>query len=433
MLLLELLIVVLLILLNGFLAMAELALVSARRSRLQAMERAGLRGARAALALTGQLGRLLSTVQIGITLVGVLAGALSGATLAGPLATLFEQLGLPDRVSDTAAFVTVVVVITYLSLIMGELVPKRIALADPEAVAVRVARPMTLIAGMTGPLVTVLDWSSRVVLHLWGSDKTAEPRVTEEELRHLIGEAESAGVVDAAGKAMLSGVLRLGERQVRALMTPRPEVNWIDLDAPPKALQETIRRSMHSRLPVAHGSLDEVIGIVHVKSVLDLLLEGKPLDLKSLVRVAPVVHDRDDAIDVVEILRGSEVRMALVVDEYGTFEGVVTTADILVSIAGAFREAGEPEGPAVRREDGSWLLEGMMPVDEMAETIGCAIPGDRTYHTVAGFMLAHLKRLPTAGDAFRTRGWRFEVVDMDGRRIDKVLAQPVPDSPRGVR
>jgi putative hemolysin len=424
MLALELVIVGLLIALNGFLAMSELAVVSANRIRLKTRANEGSRGAARALALAQQPGRFLSTVQIGITLAGVFAGAYSGATIALPLAVYLERLGVPDHLGETAALAIVVAAITYFSLILGELVPKQIGLQRSEQIAARVAPSMIALSRLASPLVWILDVSSRFVLRRLGIEGPVGTRVTEEEIRTLVAEAEAGGTVEPEEKAMITRVMRLGDRPVRAIMTPRREVDWIDLDADEAENRRTIRRSLHSRLPVAHSQIDAVEGIIQTKDLLDAYLDGKPFDVRGLVKKAPVVHDGLAALDVVDILKASEVHVALVVDEHGTFEGIVTTADILAAIAGAFREAGEPvpAGP-VQREDGSWLLDGAMPVEEMAAAVGVHVPEDRDYHTVAGFVLSHLMHLPQVGEALDAQGWRFEVVDTDGRRIDKVLAR----------
>ncbi|HLM51650.1 MAG TPA: hemolysin family protein, partial [Solirubrobacteraceae bacterium] len=407
---LALAVVALLIVLNGFFAMAEMAVVSARRPRLAAMAEAGSKGARAALGLLENQARFLSSVQIGITLIGVLAGAFGGATLAEDLADLLEGLGLGPGAAGTVAVAVVVALITYLSLIVGELVPKQVALADPERVAALVAGPMALVARVAAPAVWLLEASSRLVLRLLGRGEGPERRVTEEEIGMLIAEAEGAGVVETAERHMIGRVMRLGDRSVRAVMTPRPELDWVDLDREPREALARLLASPHSRLPAARGgTIDGVVGVLHARDVLRAVAGGGVPDLAPLVREAPVLHDRVDALDALEALRRSPVDMAFVVDEHGTLEGVVTAADLLEAIAGRFaaREA-EAEPDAVRREDGSWLLAGWKPVDEMAELLRLALPARREYHTVAGFVLGRLGRFPGLGDAAEHGGWRFE-------------------------
>ena len=427
MLALQLATIAFLIVLNGFFAMAELAVVSARRPRLAAMAEQGKAGgARAALRLLENQPRFLSSVQIGITLIGVLAGAFGGATLAGHLAGYLETLGLGAGPAETISVAVVVAVITYLSLIVGELVPKQIALSNPERIAAAVAAPMTALARVAAPAVWLLEVSSRLVLRLLGRREEPQQHVTEEEIRMLIAEAESAGVVEPQETRMITRVMRLGDRSVRAVMTPRPEVDWIDLNQDMPAILARLHDSPHSRLPAGHGGIDAVAGVLHARDALHAMIEGGTVDLAALVRAAPTIHDKADALDALEALRTSPVDMAFVVDEHGTFEGIITATDLLEAIAGQFtaREA-ETEPDAVRREDGSWLLAGWKPVDDMAELLRLSLPARRDYHTVAGFVLGRLGRFPHLGDTFETAGWRFEVVDIDGRRVDKVLAQPL--------
>ncbi|MPZ57799.1 MAG: DUF21 domain-containing protein [Rhizobiales bacterium] len=423
MLYLELAIVAVLILLNGLLAMSELAVVSSRKARLQALVDRGVIGSRRALALASDPGRFLSTVQIGITLVGVLSGAFSGATLGLRLSDWLVGLGVPLRAADPVGVGVVVAAITYASLIVGELVPKQIALRNPERVAVRVAPAMALLARIGSPLVWLLDASGRVLLRLLGHKPGSPERVTEEEIRTVIAEAESAGLIEPGERAMISAVMRLGDRPARAVMTPRPEVDMIDLTDDDETIRRTIAESIHSRLPVHDGSPDEMLGIIQAKDLLEIYLRGKQPDIRAHVRDAPIVPDTADALDVVDIIKQSPIHLGLVHDEYGHFEGVVTNADILEAIVGAFRtDDGIEEPDAVQREDGSWLVSGLMPADELAERLAVPMPHADGYHTVGGFVLDQLGHLPEVGEYFDVYGWRFEVVDLDGRRIDKVLA-----------
>jgi putative hemolysin len=420
-------IVAALICVNGLLAMSELAVVSSRPARLRMMVEQGVSGSRRALALAADPGRFLSTVQIGITLVGVLSGAFSGATLGQRLSEWFGEKGMPDAFADAAGVGLVVALITYASLIVGELVPKQIALRNPEGVAVRVAPAMTLLSKFSYPLVWLLSASGQGVLKLLGQGSAPEDRVTEEELKTIVAEAETAGVLETEERQMIAGVLRLGDRAVRAVMTPRTEVDWIALDASEEEVRKILIETKHSRLPAADGSPDDMTGVVHAREVLAALLAGKPFDIRSYVRKAPVIHDNADALDVLATLKAAQVPMALVHDEYGHFEGVVTPADLLEAITGVFNADSEGSDPvAVQRDDGSWLLAGYMPADEMAEQIGIRLPENRDYETVAGFVLSHLHHLPATGEWVNAHGWRFEVVDLDGRRIDKVLATKQP-------
>ena len=420
---LEIAIIVVLICLNGLLAMAELAVVSSRRSRLQAFVDRDIIGSRRALALASDPGKFLSTVQIGITLVGVLSGALSGATLGLRLAGFFASLGLPAGAAEAAGVGLVVAVITYASLIVGELVPKQIALRNPERIAVKVAPAMTVLARIASPLVWLLDVSGRLVLKVLRYEAQPEHRITDEEIRTLMAEAETAGVIEPGERAMIAGVMRLGDRPVRAVMTPRREVDMIDLSDDPDDVRRAIVESVHSRLPVHEGNSEEMLGVVQAKDLLDAYLNGDRPDIRAYVRPAPTVPDTADSLSVVDVIKDSSVHIALIHDEYGHFEGLVTNADILEAIVGEFRtDEGPAEPEAVRRDDGSWLIAGSMPVDEMASRLSIAIPEERAFHTAAGFVLSHLGYLPETGESFKAQGWRFEVIDLDGRRIDKILA-----------
>lgn len=425
---LEIVIVLLLVVLNGVFALSELAIVSARRSRLSALAAEGRRGATRALALAADPGRLLSTVQIGITAIGLIAGAYSSATLTGHLADYLVSKGVPEAAAGSLAYVGVFSAVTYLSLIVGELVPKNLALRHAETIACLVAPLMTTLSRIAGPAVWLLDVSTRGVFWLLGQRQPPKSTVTEEEIKALIAEAEGAGVLESGERQLISGVLRLGDRPVRGLMTPRMDVDWIDANADAADIKARLLASPHTRLPVGNGSPDDLIGVVRARELLVTLMSDAPLDVRAHLRQAPIIPDTTDALDVLGTLRDAEVPMALIHDEYGHFEGIVTPADVLEAIAGVFRSDIdlEEEPYAVQRDDGSWLLAGGMPADEMAERLGFALPAKRDYHTLAGFVLAELRRLPTVGEFIETQGWRFEVVDLDGRRIDKVLASRVP-------
>ena len=420
----EIVLIVILIVLNGVLAMAELAIVSSRRARLQAMVDRDVIGSRRALALANDPGKFLSTVQIGITLVGIISGAVSGATVGVRLGQWLVALGVPSAVGEPIAVALVVMIITYFSLIVGELVPKQIALRNPEQIAVRVAPAMTVVARVGAPLVWLLDISGRMLLRLLGYRAQPERGVTDEEIRMLIAEAESSGVIEPGERTMIAGVMRLGDRPVQAVMTPRRQVDMIDLSDEPESIRKAIVESVHSRLPVHDGAPDEVLGVIQAKDLLDAYLIGDHPDIRAHIRSAPIVPDTADALDVVGIIKSSEIHMVLVHDEYGHFEGVVTNADILEAIVGASKtDEGPAEPDAVRREDGSWLLAGSMAADELAERLGIVIPQDRNYQTAAGFVLDRMGYLPAVGETFDDQGWRFEIIDLDGRRIDKLLAR----------
>ncbi|NIX76707.1 hemolysin family protein [Microvirga terricola] len=423
---LELVIALVLVALNGVFALSELAIVSARRPRLKVMAEQGRRGANTALSLMEDPGRFLSTVQIGITLVGILAGAFSGAALGEKLTEILAAEGMPRGAAEPVGYGVVIGLITYLSIVIGELVPKQLALRNAEGIACFVAPLMAVMSKVAAPAVWLLNASTRLIFRLLGASSDVESAVTEEELKHLVGEAESAGVIEEEERRMISGVLRLGDRPVRGVMTPRTDVDWIDLEDDIETIRKILIETAHSRLPVSEGASDNMIGVVQSRDLLAALLEGQSLDVRKYVRSAPIIPDTLDALDALAALRNAEVPMALVHDEYGHFEGVVTPADALEAIVGAFRSDAETQEPdAVRRDDGSWLLSGSMAVDEMAEVLGVSLPENRNYHTVGGLVISEIQRLPNTGEHVDTLGWRFEVVDLDGRRIDKVLAAPL--------
>ena len=432
MLILELAVVGSLILLNGFFAMSELAVVSSRKGRLQQMAQSGSRGARRALKLVEDPTGFLSTVQIGITLVGVLAGAYSGATLAEPLAESLGALPWIDASADELAFVIVVVGITYLSLIVGELVPKRLALSNAEGLAAAVAPILALLARVGAPLVWFLRVSTEAVLMLLRVRPEAASTVTEEEVKSLIAEGTSAGVFDPAEQDMIGRVLRLADRPVRAIMVPRPDVIWLDADEPADAILDEIRDSGHSRFPVARGDdVDHAVGVVHAKDLLEQQRRTGAIDLTAVTRDPLFVSDSMPILKLLDRFRSSSVHMALVLDEHGSLEGVVTPLDILIAITGDLPERdGDSEPDAVRREDGSWLLDGRMAIDEVERILDApAIASQGDYTTIAGFVLNRLGHIPQPVESFAWRDWRFEVVDLDRRRIDNVLATRIPAEP----
>jgi putative hemolysin len=339
--------------------------------------------------------------------------------------------GVSARIAEAIGIGVVVVLITYIAVIVGELVPKQIALRNPERVAVRVAPAMTILAKVMYPLVWILNASGKVVLSMLGQHEQPREKVTEEEIRTLIAEAEHAGVLESGEKEMIAGVMRLGDRPVRAVMTPRREVDMLKLTHSAKAIRAAIAKTPHSRLPVYETDPDQVCGVVQAKDLLHSYMSRRKLDIGSVIRPAPLIPDSVDARDVVSILKASPVHIGLVVDEYGHFMGVVTSADILEAIVGEFRtEEGPTEAAIVRRDDGSLLISGDMAADEFAEFTGIPLPKDRSYHTVAGFILERFGKLPAVADSFDFFGWRFEVVDLDGRRVDKVLATKLPPTRR---
>ena len=425
----DVLIILLLVALNGVFAMSELALVSARKARLEAMARTKHRGATTALMLADKPGTLLSTVQIGITLIGILAGAYSGASLGGPVSERLGLIGVPQRTADEIGFALVIVLTTYASLTIGELIPKQFALRAPEPIACIVALPMLWLSRIAAPLVWILDKTTQLAFSLLGLSRQSDSQVTAEELHLIVAEASSAGVIEESERAIISGVVRLADRPVREVMTPRTEVVWISADGDEEEVRRAMAEMPHSRLPVADGTADNIIGVVTARDMVGALIAGRPPNLRELMRSAPVVPDQMDAMNALEVLRAAEVPMALVHDEYGHFEGIVTPADLLAAIAGSFVSNLDHDNdpPLHEREDGSWLVSGSFAADMLAEKLGFDLEEDRDYATVAGLTLAILKRLPDVGDRFDYDGWRFEVVDMDGRKIDKLLIARRPE------
>ncbi|MBB6124566.1 hemolysin family protein [Sphingobium subterraneum] len=412
-----------LIALNGVFAMSELAIVSARKPRLQAAEKAGKGGATAALQLGADPGKFLSTVQIGITLIGILAGAYSGSSLGKPVGDRLALLGLEAETAATMGFVLVIGLTTYASLIIGELVPKQFALRAPEPIAMVMARPMLWLSWITAPLGWLLDGSSALIFRALRMNRENEAHVTAEELHLIVAEASKSGVIEESERAIISGVVRLADRPVREVMTPRMEVDWIDADADIRTVRACLLDTPHTRLPVGQGSVEEIIGIVQSRDIMSALLKRQKIDVRALMRPVAVVPDQVDAMDALEVLRRSDVPMVMVHDEYGHFEGIVTPADLLSAIAGQFASDADlyDEPDLVEREDGSLLVSGQMAIDMLAERIGIDLPEERDYATVAGHALWRLKHLPEIGEYFDDQGWRFEIVDMDGRKIDKLL------------
>ena len=425
MILLEIAVVGALMLLNGVLAMSELALMSSRRVRLEQLAQSGNRGARAALRLLDDPTTFLSTVQVGITLVGILAGALSGATLGAHLANWLAGLGFARTTADTLGVGSVVILLTYTSLVIGELVPKRLALAFPERAASLVALPLSFVARVALPVVWLLRVSTNTVLRLLGVGDRPEVRVTEEEIRALLAEGAQAGVVKPIEHELIEGVMRIADRPVRAIMTPRVDLVWLEVGISHDALRATLAAHSHSRYLVCRGGLDDLVGIVHVRDLLPGLLSSVPIDLVTLARPATMVHESTSVIRIVELLRSGSQRLAVVLDEYGVVEGVVAPSDVLSAIAGELSQSDTEEPDAVRREDGSWLVDGRMEIHRLERLLDRRdLDRGGRYQTLAGLVLWELGRMPRVGDSFRLGNLRFEVVDLDHRRIDKVLIQP---------
>lgn len=423
----DVVIILALIGLNGLFAMSELAIVSSRPARLQAMAEAGSRGAATALDLSRDPGKFLSTVQIGITLIGIIAGAYSGASLGGPTGDRLVTLGVDPEWAENLGFGLVIGLTTYASLVVGELVPKQLALVAPERIAQLVARPMLGLAWIAAPFVWLLDASSSIFFRLLGLDRDNRDALTTEELKVVFTEATHAGIIEEHEHKVISGVVRLADRPVREVMTPRTEVDTIAADADAEVIRDRLLNSPHTRLPVMGDSVDDILGVVQARDIVAAQIEGRPLDLRAMMRKAEIVPDQLDAMDALEILRRSEVPMLLVHDEYGHFEGIVTPNDLLAAIAGEFASDQEQGSAAniVTLDDGSMLIDGGMAADAMAQALDITLPDDRDYATAAGHVLHILRHLPQEGESFADGGWHFEIVDMDGRKIDKLRVRRI--------
>lgn len=422
----QLVVIVLLILANGVLAMSEIAIVSARRARLQARADAGDAGARCALELARQPNRFLSTVQIGISLVGILAGAYGGVTLADELAAWLARAAPPLAAwSDEAALGAVVAGITYLSLVVGELVPKRIGLTHPERVASLVSRPMRTVSFLAAPLVFVLSGSTEILLRLLRVGKSKEPPVTEEEVEVMLDVGTEAGVFHETERDLVARIFWLADQRVESFLTPRHRIRWIEVSDPPERWREVLIAHRYARYPVCEGSIDKVLGVVHGADVLAAVLAGEEPDLRALLRQPHYVPASMHALRLLDLFRDSGVHLAIVVDEFGGTEGLVTLNDVLEEISGDLGRAGEPE--AVRRSDGSWLVDAAMAMSTVRELLGIEEDEDpyrSHYRTLGGFLLHRIGGVPTTGASVDELGHRFEIVDMDGNRIDKVLIVP---------
>jgi putative hemolysin len=429
---LEILIILALLLLNGMLALAEIAIVSSRKARLKQMLEEGQKGAQAALDLASEPSQFLSGVQIGITLVGILAGAFGGATLSAPLADLLRRLPLVSLYADQIAFVIVVILITYFSLVIGELVPKRLALTNPERFATFVAPPMRALARLSAPLVRFLSFSTETVLRLLNVSLVNEQTVTEEEVKHLIDEGTATGVFEPTEREIVKRVFRLGDLSVNALMTPRTEIAPIDIQDSEKTIRRKLTLHNHSRYPVIRGSIDNILGLVATKDLVEQTLEGKSINVALAMKPALFVPEGMQALDLLEKFKSDRTHIAIVTDEYGTVSGLITINDLIEAIVGEIPLAGDTDEPeVVAREDGSFLVDGKLPTHEFKEQFEIkTLPDeeDGYYQTVGGFVMAMLGRIPRAGDAFDWDTWRVEVMDMDGRRVDKILLSRAPTS-----
>jgi putative hemolysin len=419
----ELLIIVVLLIVNGVFSMSEAAVIASRKARLQQQADKGSHGAKAALELAEEPTRFLSTVQIGITLIGVLTGAFGGAALAHPIALLLRDTPLAPY-AEAIGFGAIVLLTTYLSLIVGELVPKRLALRSPESIAARIARPMQVLSRATAPVVTLLTASTNAVLWLLRQHESEEAPVTEEEIKAMIAEGVEAGVFEEAHHDMVEGVFSLSDRRISTLMTPRTEVHWLDVQDSPEETRAKIIDSGYSQLPVCEGDFDHVIGILYAKNLLARLLSGASFDLRAAMDEPLYVPASMPASQVLEVFRKQGKYAALVVGEYGGAEGMITIQDILTEIVG------EPdhEVHAIQRDDGSWLLDGLTPISDFMEQYAIDdLPGAHTaFETLGGFIMAQIGNIPKAGDNFDWKLLHLEVLDMDGNRVDKVLISVKP-------
>jgi len=426
----DILIILLLIVANGLFSGAEIAIISSRRHRLEQLAQKGERSARVALRLAESPNQFLSTVQIGITLIGILSGAVGGATVAQELVPLLRRLPLLAPYSEGLSFGVVVAMIAFLSVVIGELVPKRLALANPEQLACAMAPSMRWLSRLGAPVVHLLSQSTDLLLRLLGVPTTSEPDITEDEIKAMIRQGADSGVFEEVEHDMVQRVLRLGDRMIKTLMTPRTDICWLDVEEPLEDSLQEVLESTHSRFPVGRGSLDECLGVVRVRNLLSAKISGQPIDLEELLQPPLFVAESMRALTVLEQFKRSGIHIALVTDEFGGVEGLVTLNDLMEGIVGdlpSLDDEGEPL--VVPREDGSWLVDGGLDLDAFTELIDQDIFGidqEGRYHTLAGFVMHVLERIPREADQFEWQGYRFEVVDMDGKRVDKLLVTPIP-------
>jgi putative hemolysin len=424
----EIIIILLLIIANGIFSMSEIAIVSARKALLKQRAEDGDLKAQKALELAEEPTQFLSTVQVGITLIGILAGAYGGAKLAENLAAYIEIFPLLAPYSGAISIILVVLAITYLTLVIGELVPKRIALSDPDKIALRVASPMTTFSRIASPIIFLLSASTDLILGIFGVKKYEEPKLTEEELKVMLDEGATAGVIEEEEQDIMERVFRLGDRRADAVMTPRKEIVWLDINDTPEAIREKLSSGPYSLFPVCKSRLDNVLGIVQSKDLLYCSIKDEKVNLKSNLLPPLFVPESMKALKVIERFKRTGIHLAIVVDEYGSVQGLVTLTDLLEELVGDIPHIAELAEPQImQREDGSWLLDGMLPIDEFKENFHISeLPGEEEelYQTVGGFVMMHLEKIPQAGDHFEWNEYRFEVVDMDEHRVDKVLLSP---------
>jgi putative hemolysin len=429
----QIIVITALIIANGVLAMAEIAIVSSRKVRLQQRAEEGDKGAQAALDLANSPSRFLSTVQIGITLVGILAGAFGGALIADRLAPKLNHMAWIAPHGGAVSLFIVVLAITYLSLIIGELVPKQIALSNPERISARMAPAMRTLSWLASPLVHLLSLSTQLVLRALGLKSSPDASVTEEEIKLMIEQGTQEGVFEPSEQQIVERVFRLGDRPASSLMTPRPEVVWLDPGEAPEDIQRKLTTTSHTHYPVAEGQIDNIIGLVISKDLLAQNLNCQPIDLRSALKTGLFIPESMSALEVLERFKKTRSHAAFVIDEHGGFQGLVTTSDILEAIVGDIPMPGEAEeADIIQREDGSWLVDGKVQADELKELLQVdelPFEDENIYHTLGGLVMAFMGRIPSSGDRFEWGGFQFEVVDMDGHRVDKVLITPAGDPP----
>ena len=429
--LIDLLVLLILFVVNGLFAMAEIAIISSRKTRLAQMAEEGSSGARAALKLVENPNRFLSTVQVGITLIGVFTGAFGGAAMAEDMAAVLRRIPLLASYAEPLGFIIIVVLITYLSLIVGELVPKRLAMNNPESTAVALAKVMRWVQKVTSPAVHFLSWSTDLVLRILNIEASEQAPISEEEIRYLIEQGTKLGIFEKAESEMVEGIFRFGDRLVSSLMTPRSEIDWLDLEDSPAEIGRTITESSRSRFPVCQGELDKVVGILRVKDILKFDLNTAEIaDYRQVLQKPVFVPENLPALQVLKHFRASGTHLAMIIDEYGDVVGMVTLYDVLEAIVGEIpSKEDEEEKQATRRQDGSWLIDGMMPIEEFKALLEIdQLPGDSpaVYQTIGGFIMSQTQDIPSAGDKFTVDGWLYEVVDMDGKRVDKIIVKADP-------
>ncbi len=429
----EISIILILVVLNGIFAMSEIALISSRKFKLQKMANDGNKNADIALELADSPNRFLSTVQIGITLIGILAGAFGGATLAGQIGAIFSTIGPLAPYSEAIGVVIVVLIITYLSLIIGELVPKRMGLNNPEKKAVKIAKPMKFLSKISMPIIYILSASTDFVLRILGVKEAKEETITEEEIKLLIEEGTQAGTFEKTEQDMIKRVFSLDDLKVNALMKPRKDIIWLDIDDSEEELKRKIIESERAIFPVGKESLDEFLGVIQVKELINPALKGESIDIKKYLRKPLLVPESLHALELLKLFKksGGYVHMALVLDEYGSIEGLITLNDVLEAIVGDIPAIDEPDEPkAVKRKDGTWLIDGFLPVEKFKYLFDVEeLPEEENndYNTMSGFIMVYLGKIPELAETFEWNGFKFEIMDMDGHQIDKILVTPIKE------